>query len=141
MIVFKHILARILKNNVDLFSRLFFKIILPKSWKIILKVSDRRTGGVRGGDLFTLGGGLSLSFKIILQYFGKIILKNNLENKSKKCPPENIFRLGRSFLQNRLKRVSPKFHANRSHPRGGNGLSKFWIFFKIILGCADGRFA
>jgi len=31
MILFKNILARILKNNLDFFSRLFFKIILPKS--------------------------------------------------------------------------------------------------------------
>ena len=55
---------------------------------------------------------------------------------SKKCPPEKNFRLGRSFLQNRLKRVSPKFHADRSHPRGVNGLSKFLIFSKI---CRDTR--
>ena len=50
MILFKHILARILKNNLDLFSRLFFKIILPKSWKIILKVSDHRTGGAEAPE-------------------------------------------------------------------------------------------
>ena len=46
----------------------------------------------------------------------------------KKCPPEKVFRLGRSFLQNRLKRVFPKFHANRSYPRGGNDPSKFSTF-------------
>ena len=51
---------------------------------------------------------------------------------SKKCPPEKNFRLGRSFLQNRLKRVSPKFHADRSYPRGVNGLSKFSIFPKNV---------
>ena len=44
--------------------------------------------------------------------------------------PRKNFRLGRSILQNRLKRVFPKFHADRSHPRGVNGLSKFSIFSK-----------
>ena len=41
-----------------------------------------------------------------------------LSKIAKKRPPEEVFRLGRSFLQIRLKRVFPKFHANRSHPRG-----------------------
>ena len=49
---------------------------------------------------------------------------------SEKLSPKMMFRLERSFLQNRLKRVSPKFHANRSHPRRVNGLSKFWNFPK-----------
>merc|ERR1712025_1317962 len=49
---------------------------------------------------------------------------------SKKCPPEKNVCLGKSFLQNRLKRVSPKFHAERSYPRGVNDLSKFSIFPK-----------
>ena len=53
MILFKNILARILKNNLDLFSRLFFKIILPKSWKIILNTWP--VAAVRGG--FGGGGG------------------------------------------------------------------------------------
>ena len=45
--------------------------------------------------------------------------------------PKKKISLGRSILQNRLKRVFPKFHANRNHPRGVNGLSKFSIFSKI----------
>ena len=53
MILFKNILAIILKNNLDFFSRLFFKIILPKSWKIILNTWP--VAAVRGG--FGGGGG------------------------------------------------------------------------------------
>ena len=40
------------------------------------------------------------------------------------------FRLWKSKLQNRLKRLFPKFHADRSHPRGLNGLFKISIFLK-----------
>ena len=49
-----------------------------------------------------------------------------------KCPPKKIFRLGKSFLQNRLKRVFPKFHAKWSHARGVNDLLKFSIFPKNV---------
>ena len=97
MILFKNILARILKNNLDFFSRLFFKIILPKSWKIILKVSDRVRGGVRGGEspppnrpiliffkiAFLFQDFLETKIKIIFQDFGNKILKMNLEKKSR----------------------------------------------------------
>ena len=51
---------------------------------------------------------------------------------SKKCPPEINVRLRKSFLQSRLKRVSPKFHADRSHPRGVNGLGKNLDLFRKI---------
>ena len=47
MILFKNILARILKNNLVFFSRLFFKIILPKSCKIILQALP--VAAMRGG--------------------------------------------------------------------------------------------
>ena len=43
MILFKHILARILKNDLDFFSRFIFKILLPKSWKIILIFFSRKS--------------------------------------------------------------------------------------------------
>ena len=47
-----------------------------------------------------------------------------------KASPRKFFGLGRSFLQNRPKRVFPKFHADRSYPRGVNVLPKFSNFSK-----------
>ena len=56
---------------------------------------------------------ISEHFRNILQFFRNFLqLFRNL-------------RLGRSILSNRLKRVFSKFQAERSHPRGVKGLSKF----------------
>ena len=44
---------------------------------------------------------------------------------TKKCRPKNFLGIEKSKIANRLKRVFPKFEANRSHVRGVNGRSKF----------------
>ena len=75
------------------------------------------------GDIF---------FDLFSRLFFKILAGLSKFLISKKLPPGNFVWLGKSFLQNRLKRVSPKFHADRSYPRGVNDLSKVSIFPKNV---------
>ena len=44
----------------------------------------------------------------------------------RKCSPIFFFDVEKWNVGNRLKRVFPKFEAERSHPRGVNGRSKFY---------------
>ena len=69
------------------------------------------------------------SKNIFEKCFSKSFFRSTVFEKFQNMSTLTNFRLGRSFLQNRLKRVSPKFHADWSYPRDVNDLSKFSNFF------------
>ena len=60
----------------------------------------------------------------------------HFSTSTKKCFNKNfrqnfLFGVEKWNVGNRLKRISPKFEADRSHPRGVNGRSKFWKIFDV----------
>ena len=74
----------------------------------------------------------------------KFVKESDFDVKSRLAPPKStendekrvsepkmfvdlfFFGVEKSKIANRLKRVFPKFEADRSHVRGVNGRSKFW---------------
>ena len=63
--------------------------------------------------------------KVVVKFF--CIVKNV---SIKKMCRKNVFDIEKWNVGDHLKRVFPKFEAERSHPRGVNGRSKFRIFQK-----------